>query len=149
MYADARYIDAVIVSKAHPEDSYVARGGSAAGEVWRPKFTEHGFRYVQLTVEGGGALPTEPTLATLQGINLRTAAREQSSLHFGSPLLQSLSDNSWWGEAAALMSIPNGAAGRGERAGWTGDSAFASESECFDFDTGAFFSQFMNQIRDG
>ena len=37
----------------------------------------------------------------------------------------------------------------GERAGWTGDSAFASESECFDFDTGAFFSQFMNQIRQG
>ena len=39
--------------------------------------------------------------------------------------------------------------GRGERAGWTGDSAFASESECFDFDTGAFFTQFMGQIRDG
>ena len=37
----------------------------------------------------------------------------------------------------------------GERAGWTGDSAFASESECFDFDTGAFFSQFMKQIRQG
>jgi hypothetical protein len=38
-----------------------------------------------------------------------------------------------------------GCLGRGERAGWTGDSAFASESECFDFDTGAFFTQFMGQ----
>lgn len=88
-------------------------------------------------------------LGTVLGINLRTAAKEQSAMRFSTPLLQSLSDNSWWGEAAALLSIPNGAAGRGERAGWTGDSAFASESDCFDFDTGAFFAQFMNQIRDG
>ena len=34
-------------------------------------------------------------------------------------------------------------AGRGERNGWTGDAAFASESEMFDFDTGAFFTQYL------
>ena len=96
---------------AHPEDSYTARGGDAEGERWQPPFTEHGFRYVQLTVVHGG-LPEEPSLSTLTGINLRTAAREQSRSHYGQPLLQILSDNSWWTEAAALMSIPNGAAGR-------------------------------------
>ena len=58
-------------------------------------------------------------------------------------LIQRLSNNSWWTEATALMSIPAGAAGRGERNGWTGDAAFASESESFDFDTGAFFSRFL------
>jgi alpha-L-rhamnosidase len=133
---------------AHPIDSFVARGGSAEGEEFQAHFTEHGFRYVQLSVVAG-SLPTEPNLTTIVGVNLRTDSREQSTLHFGDPLLQRLSDNSKWGEAAALMSIPNGAAGRGERAGWTGDSAFASESECFDYDTGAFFTQFMGQIRDG
>jgi hypothetical protein len=56
---------------AHPEDSYTARGGSISGEVWTPKFTEHGFRYVQLTVVGG-ALPSEPTMNTLVGVNYRT-----------------------------------------------------------------------------
>jgi alpha-L-rhamnosidase len=133
---------------AHPIDSYVARGGHPTGEEFQARFTEHGARYVQLSVVAG-SLPTPPNITTIVGINLRTDSREQSTLHFGDPLLQQLSDNSKWGEASALMSIPNGAAGRGERAGWTGDSAFASESECFDFDTGAFFSQFMNQIRDG
>lgn len=53
-----------------------------------------------------------------------------------------------WTEAAALMSIPAGAAGRGERNGWTGDAAFASESECFDFDTGAFFSNYLAMVVD-
>ena len=133
---------------AHPIDSFVARGGSADGEEFQARFTEHGFRYVQLSVVAG-SLPTEPNITSIVGVNLRTDSREQSTLHFGDPLLQRLSDNSKWGEAAALMSIPNGAAGRGERAGWTGDSAFASESECFDYDTGAFFTQFMGQIRDG
>ena len=133
---------------AHPEDSYTARGDETGPEVFQPRFTEHGFRYLQLSV-AAGTLPVEPSLTTVVGINLRTDAAEQSQLRFGDPMLQRLSDNSWWGESAALMGIPNGAAGRGERAGWTGDSAFASESECFDFDTGAFFSQFLGQIRDG
>ena len=46
------------------------------------------------------------------------------------------------------MSIPAGAAGRGERNGWTGDAAFGSESECFDFGTGAFFSKYLEQVVD-
>ena len=95
---------------AHPEDSYVAKGES--GEIFQPHFTEHGFRYVQLTVESG-VLPEEPDLSTLVGVNYRTDSKEQARMHFGDPLLQRLSDNSWWGESAALMSIPNGAAGVG------------------------------------
>ena len=46
------------------------------------------------------------------------------------------------------MSIPAGAAGRGERNGWTGDAAFGSESECFDFGTGAFYSKYLEQVVD-
>lgn len=79
---------------------------------------------------------------------------EAATLRFGadphSPtnLIQGLSNNSWWTEAAALMSIPAGAAGRGERNGWTGDAAFASESESFDFGTGAFFTKYLEQVVD-
>ena len=54
---------------------------------------------------------------------------------------------SWWTEAAALMGIPAGTAARGERTGWTGDAAFASESELFDFDTAAFFVSNWHCIR--
>ena len=106
-----------------------------------------------MTVEGG-LLPSEPTVESVVGINLRTAAAESATLRFGDDpnsadnLVQRLSNNSWWTEAAALMSIPAGAAGRGERNGWTGDAAFGSESECFDFDTGAFFSRYLEQVSD-
>jgi len=78
---------------------------------------------------------------------LRTAARPQGSLVFGHPLLQGLSNASWWTESAALMGIPAGAAARGERTGWTGDAAAGSESELFDFDSAAFFTQFLAQAQ--
>ena len=45
------------------------------------------------------------------------------------------------------MCIPAGTAARGERTGWTGDASAAAESELFDFDTAAFFTQFLAQIQ--
>jgi len=129
---------------AYPVDSYIAAGG-AAGESYEPAFTEHGFRFVELSAEPPLAAP--PTAATLTAVVLRTAAREQAALTIGHPLLQGLSNMSWWTEAVALMGIPAGTAARGERTGWTGDASFASESELFDFDTGAFFTQFAAQMQ--
>lgn len=137
---------------ANPVDVYIVKGGDSP-EVYEPSFTYHGFRYVELD-SGAAPLPVEPDLDTVVGINLRTAASEAASLRLGEDphdpqnLLQRLSNNSWWTEAAALMSIPAGAAGRGERNGWTGDAAFAAESEAFDFDTAAFFSRYLSQVAD-
>ena len=43
--------------------SYTCRGG--AEEIWQPRFTFHGFRYVELT-----GLPQPPTMETVTGIVL-------------------------------------------------------------------------------
>jgi len=129
---------------AWPVDSYITSGGDGGGS-FEPAFTDHGFRYVEMSVEP--PLPQPPTTKTLTAVVLRTAARPQSKLVLGNALLQALSNASWWTESAALKGIPQGAAARGERTGWTGDAAFASESELVDFDTGAFFSQFLAQIQ--
>jgi alpha-L-rhamnosidase len=97
---------------AYPVDSYIT-SGAADGESYEPAFTEHGFRYVELSADPPLASP--PVLGTLAAVVLRTAARPQTALVIGHPALQALSNNSWWTEAAALMSIPAGAAARGER----------------------------------
>jgi len=129
---------------AYPVDSYIT-SGNIGGESYEPAMTEHGFRYVEFSAEPPLSAP--PTLDTLTAVVLRTAARPQSTIVLGNQLLQALSNSSWWTEAAALMGIPAGTAARGERTGWTGDAAFASESELFDFDTGAFFTQFLGQMK--
>ena len=140
-----------------------------------------GFRYVE--IDFGGHPHAPPTLETITGIVLRSNVAEAATISLGSDpshLAQRVSSNSLWTEAAALMSIPAGAAGRGERNGWTGDAAMGSESELFvrpqdrhcvpsvtvcwpqdaatdfvvgsvcpqDFDTGAFFSRYVEQLLD-
>lgn len=132
---------------ANPIDIFLAAGGNATGEVYTPRFTQHGFRYVEL--RANPPLPVGSVLnSTLVAVQLQTDVRPAGSLRFGHPMLQGIADMSRATESAALMGIPAGATGRGERAAWTGDAAFASESECFDFDTGAFFTSFLAQIRD-
>jgi alpha-L-rhamnosidase len=130
---------------ADPIDHYVA-SGRGTGETYEPSFTSHGFRVAQVTAVP--PFPTPPTEAMLTAVNLRTAVAEAASVVIANPLLQQISNNSWWTEAAALFGVPSGAAGRGERAAWTGDAAFASESELFDFDSAALFVSYLAQIRD-
>ena len=134
---------------ARPVDAFrVGAQGEKSGAVYEPRFTFHGFRYAEMSASP----PLSPKIAqrittdTLVGVNVRTDAREQARVWIANPLLHRLYNNSWWTEASGLMGIPSGAAGRGERNGWTGDAAIAAESECFDFDTGAFFVQYMGQI---
>tara|TARA_B110000208_G_scaffold187009_1_gene244420 strand:- start:1256 stop:4174 length:2919 start_codon:yes stop_codon:yes gene_type:complete len=117
---------------------------------YEPRFTYHGFRYVELEVSPPllPALEAQIDIKTVLGVNVRTDATPAASVVVANPLLQALYENSRRTEASALIGIPNGCAARGERAGWTGDSAFASESEIVDFDSAAFFSNFLNQIDD-
>ena len=108
---------------SYPVDHYVSarlsgRPGDNDALVYEPRFTYHGFRYVQ--VQATPALNVTLTLDSLVGINARTAAQEAADIGLSEPLLQRLSDNSWWTEAAALMSIPAGCAGargRGRQGG--------------------------------
>ncbi len=134
---------------ARPVDVFrVGAQGEKSGAVYEPRFTFHGFRYVELSASP--PFPQEVaqqiTIDTLMGVNVRTDAREQARVRIANPLLQRLYNNSWWTEASGLMGIPSGAGARGERGGWTGDAAIAAESESFDFDTGAFFVQYLGQI---
>jgi len=132
---------------ANPVDIYLSRG-DPSGETYTPRFTQHGFRFVELHVD-----PPLPLGAvhrtTLVAAQLQTDVRDGGKVTIGNPMLQGIYDLSRNTEAAALMSIPAGATGRGERGAWTGDASIASESECFDFFTGAFFTEYLEQIRDG
>ena len=63
---------------------------AAAGESYEPAFTEHGFRYVEMSIDP--PLSDPPGLDTLTAIVLRTAARPQAMMRLGHPALQALSN---------------------------------------------------------
>lgn len=102
---------------AKATDIYVLKG-DPAGESIEFSFTQHGFRYVELTYLGpSGAAQPPPTLETLEAINVRSSVELAGDLTFGDQMLQMVHHNILWGQASNLMMVPSDCDQRDERFG--------------------------------
>lgn len=104
---------------AQATDRYTFRGEGV--EVWEPRFTFHGFRYVE--VEGWpGALER----SSLTAIVVHSDMRRIGWLETSDPMLNQLHSNAVWSMRGNFVGIPTDCPQRDERLGWTGDiNAFA------------------------
>ena len=95
---------------------------SAHAQTWEPRFTFHGFRYVD--VEGWpGTLDSSDITAIAVHTDLRRTGWFETS-HRG---LSQLHSNVVWSMRGNFVGVPTDCPQRDERAGWTGDlNAFAS-----------------------
>jgi alpha-L-rhamnosidase len=102
---------------AEATDTYTTRG-DAAGEVFEPLFTWHGFRYISVT-----GLPFAPTLTggTVTGLYFRSNAPLTGSLAFpaSANTLNQLAHAIVWTQAANIIGNPSDCPQRDERMGWT------------------------------
>ncbi|KGO63636.1 Bacterial alpha-L-rhamnosidase [Penicillium italicum] len=91
---------------------------------WEPRFTFHGFRYVEVTnwpANDGLPGPDDVIARVLHTDMERTGWFECSD-----PLLNQLHENIVWGMRGNFLSVPTDCPQRDERLGWTGDiSVFA------------------------
>ncbi len=122
-------------------DTYTLKGGVL--EVWEPRFTYHGFRYVELT-----GLPGRPDLATLEGRMVNDDLASGGSFACSHPLLNRIYTNILWGVRGNYRSIPTDCPQRDERQGWLGDRAIGSHGETYLFRTAAFYAKWMQDIAD-
>ncbi|WP_294332885.1 alpha-L-rhamnosidase [uncultured Sphingomonas sp.] len=112
-------------------------------EVYEPRFTYHGFRYIQ--VEGlGRAITTQE----ITGVSIRTDLPETSDLTLSSYVPQRLWLNSRWSQRSNFIGIPTDCPQRDERLGWTGDAHVFWDAASFNMDTQAFTQRFMRDMRD-
>ncbi|PVH68634.1 glycoside hydrolase family 78 protein [Cadophora sp. DSE1049] len=88
-------------------------------EVWEPKFTYHGFRYVEVT--GWPSHEGVPALGDLTAIVTHTDMERTGYFECSEPLLNKLHENIVWSMRGNFLSIPTDCPQRGERLGWTGD----------------------------
>ncbi|THG32825.1 glycoside hydrolase family 78 protein [Naasia lichenicola] len=111
---------------ARATDTYTMRGatdagGAAQSETWEPRFTFHGFRYVQ--VDGW---PGELTADSLTAIVVHSDMPRTGWLTTSDPLINQLHSNSVWSMRGNFVGLPTDCPQRDERLGWTGDiNAFA------------------------
>lgn len=111
--------------------------------VYQPTFTQHGFRYVEIT---GVDSPPEP--GDVQGVVLGSDLPPVGDLRLSHPMLDQLVQNIRWGQRSNFVSIPTDTPARDERLGWTGDiSVFAPTASRLK-DTRAFLSKWMDDLRD-
>ncbi len=127
---------------AQATDIYVLKGGQAA-QLWGPRFTYHGFRFVEMS-----GYPGTPVLEALEGRVVHDAMEKTADFTSSSSLLNQLHKNIYWGVRGNYRSIPTDCPQRDERQGWMGDRSVVSWGESYLFDVAAFYSKWTQDIED-
>ncbi|KAJ5612079.1 hypothetical protein N7510_005273 [Penicillium lagena] len=111
---------------------------------WSPKFTFHGFRYVQID-----GWPTDTGLPNCEDIAALVLHSDMSRTGWFScsdPLINQLHENVVWSMKGNFFSIPTDCPQRDERLGWTGDIQVFSPSANFLFNTNAFIGSWLEDV---
>ena len=144
-FAELVYDDGMInretIRRAKARDTYILRGEGL--ETWEPRFTYHGFRYVEVT-----GFPGTPSLDSLRGRLVHSAVEPTGSFAASNPTLNAIQKIIRWGQRTNLHSVPTDCAQRDERMGWMGDAHVTAEEAMLNFDMAAFYTNFVRDIRD-
>jgi alpha-L-rhamnosidase len=122
-------------------DTYVCSGGGI--ETWQPRFTFHGFQYVELT-----GVRERPAADALTGLAVSSATEGAGEFSCSSDLLNTLAGNILWTQRANFIDGPTDCPQRDERLGWTGDAQVYCRSACLNADVQAFFHKWLTDLSD-
>ena len=120
--------------------AYTLKGGGP--EVYEPRFTFQGFRYVAVA-----GLPGEPSLEQLTGIVIHSAMPPTGRFETSDPLINRLQQNIVWGQRGNFLDVPTDCPQRDERLGWTGDAQVFSRTAAFNADVASFFTKWLGDVR--
>lgn len=127
--------------RARAIDTYILNGNGL--ETWEPKFTYHGFQFVEVT-----GLTEKPTLETITGLQLSSIATDASAFSSSNAMNNILFDNIKTTQAANFVDIPTDCPQRDERLGWTGDAQVFARSATYNADVASFFTKFCIDLDD-
>lgn len=126
---------------ARATDVYVCRGDGV--EEWTPRFTFHGFQYVEVTgIEG------RPADDLILGLALSSDTPLAGEFECSDPALNRLWQNILWTQRVNFIDIPTDCPQRDERLGWTGDAQAYIRAACMNADVQAFFSKWLIDLTD-
>lgn len=128
------------IRAAMAQDKYIAHGGE---ERFSPRFTYHGYRYIEIT---GIDQPLPP--AAVRSTVLSSIDRINAGYTSSSPLLNRLWENICWSSGANFMSVPTDCPQRNERLGWAGDISVFSRTATYLADVPQFLRRYLQAMRD-
>ncbi|MEO0332229.1 MAG: family 78 glycoside hydrolase catalytic domain, partial [Bacteroidota bacterium] len=126
---------------ARATDTYVLKGGET--ESWEPKFTYHGFRYVEVS-----GLRSKPDQETITGIAISSNTPRVGHFTSSDSLVNTLYRNIVWTQRSNFLDVPTDCPQRDERLGWLGDAQIFSKSAIYNCDLRAFYAKWMVDVVD-
>jgi alpha-L-rhamnosidase len=122
-------------------DRYILRGSGI--ETWEPRFTFHGFRYVEVT-----GYPGRPDRQAITGVALNSDCGITGEWASSNPLLNRLYRNIVWGQRSNYLEVPTDCPQRDERLGWSGDAQVFVGTGAYCMDIAPFFTAWMRTYND-
>ena len=123
---------------ARPQETYVLNGDGR--EVYEPRFTFHGFRYVE--VQGPAEAPA------LVGRVVHSDTPPAGRFECSSEMVNQLWRNVTWGQRGNFLSVPTDCPQRDERLGWLADAQVFLPSAALNMDVAAFITKWGDDILD-
>jgi alpha-L-rhamnosidase len=133
------YLDNIRGAKV--TDIYTLKGQGM--EVYEPRFTYHGFRYVEVT-----GFPGKPTLASLEGRVVNDDVATAGEFTCSQPMINRIYRNIVWGVRGNYRSFPTDCPQRDERQAWLGDRSAESKGEAYLFDIAALYGKWTQDMAD-
>jgi alpha-L-rhamnosidase len=125
---------------ARPLDTFVLAGGGR--EVFEPRFTFHGFRYVEVT----GLETLAPEQVT--GCVVHSDTPPAGEFECSDELVNRLWRNVRWGQRGNFLSIPTDCPQRDERLGWLADAQVFLPTATLNMDVAAFVTKWGDDLLD-
>ena len=116
---------------------YVCKGG---GEQWRPRFTYHGFRFVEVS-----GLKRQPPMNIIEGIQLRTAVEKRGDFTCSEPQLNRIYQTSLWTLESNMHSITEDCPQR-EKCSWMGDMEISAQAAIFNFNMAPLYNKLSGDM---
>ncbi len=123
---------------AWQEDNYILNGKGI--ETWSPRFTFHGFRYVEVT-----GWPGKPTLDDIEGLRMNSDIEQAGTFSCSNTQLNKLHEAIQWTFKSNIFSIQSDCPGR-EKMGYGGDIVATANSFMYNYDMTQFYSKAVNDF---
>lgn len=128
----------VFATRVEQVDTYIAKGEGT--ETWEPRFTYHGFRYVEVT-----GWPGELHPRNIAGVVVHTDLPTAGSFTCSDERLNRLHQMALWTHRSNIHGIPEDCPAR-ERCGWLGDANMVAEFSMWNFQARSFWEKYLDDI---
>ncbi|UCG56059.1 MAG: family 78 glycoside hydrolase catalytic domain [Phycisphaerales bacterium] len=122
-------------------DTYICKGDG--DEIWQPRFTFHGFQYVEVT-----GYPGKFGADAITGVELTSATPAVGSFECSDKMANTLYRNICQTQRANFIDIPTDCPQRDERLGWMGDAQIYVRTATYNSDVAAFFNKWLVDVED-